>query len=312
MDYFSKYQKYKAKYTALKDSCGGARGASDELRVFFLTENVYKECMSDDKTLQQKKTKLEQKLKQKQEELKKIEEDIFGENDLNKIELTLTSETSETQVGGILSLFKKSASEKIEAHKKKTEAKHQKIEQKKALIQAKAEAKIQKQHAKTEQASQKYKALKQKVIQEEKQKIVQLEQKIKELDSRLTSGIRKCNFTVYGTKLYNIITSSLKSAKHSITFQLENLAPYAVHNDTVLSFIDANNKPNNKNKLRQKFNYTNKTELSNMMKLINSQSKRQDDFKHIVIVKKYSTSPDILVSFYDVSGENITLKNPLK
>ena len=62
MDYFEKYQKYKSKYNQLKDSCGGARSARDEVRVFFLTENVYNECLREDKSIKAQSTRASEEI----------------------------------------------------------------------------------------------------------------------------------------------------------------------------------------------------------------------------------------------------------
>jgi len=314
MDYFEKYQKYKSKYNQLKDSCGGARSARDEVRVFFLTKNVYDECLREDKSIKAQHDKLEEKIKKRRNELRDLEANALNLEQMEVLENKLEHESSdikETLVGGLFGLFSKSASEKVKAQHKKLESSHSKSEKKIASIQAKAAEKEKHQHAKKESASKKYELVKQKIKKKKKKKIQELEKKLEVLNNRLKNSTRKCNLSVYGNKLYNVLTTSTSTLKESVTYLLENHAPYVVQNSKVLSFIDTNGKVNDKLSLEDKFDYTNKSKLLNVKTSL--QEKNHDkDFKHMVVVKKNISSPDILISVYDIDGDNFNIRSPIR
>ena len=223
-----------------------------------------------------------------------------------------TTDTSkkDTHVGGLLGLFSKSASDKVKAQQQKLDSSHLKSEKKIASIQAKAAEKEKQQHAKKESASKKYELVRQKIIKEERQKIADLEKQLKTLNESLKNSTRKCNLSVYGNKLYNILTTSTSTLKESVGYLLENHAPYVVQNSNVLSFIDSNGKVNTKLALQNKFNYTNKNQLTSVKNLL-EQKNRDKTFTHMIVVKKNISSPDILVSVYDINDDNFNIKNPI-
>ena len=316
MDYFEKYQKYKSKYNQLKDSCGGARSARDEVRVFFLTENVYNECLREDKSIKAQHDKLEEKLNKRKQELRNLESNIMNLEQMEELENKLEHETADTSkkdthVGGLFGLFSKSASDKIKSQQQKLDSSHSKSEKKIASIQAKAEKKEKQQLAKKESASKKYELVRQKIIQEEKQKIQELETKLKALNERLKNSTRKCNLSVYGNKLYNVLTTSTSTLKESVAYSLENHSPYVVQNSNVLSFIDSNGKVNDKLSLQNKFDYTDKTQLIRVKDLLEEKN-REKTFNYMVVVKKNVSSPDILISVYNIVGNDFTIRSPLK
>lgn len=315
MDYFRKYQKYKIKYNQLKDSCGGARNTKDEVRIFFLTENVYNECLREDKSIKAKYDKLNEKINKRRSELKEIESNMMGLEQMEKIEDELEhdtdTDTDSTQLGGLLSLFKKSASDKVKAQQQKLDSSHAKSEKKIEAIQAKAQQKEQKQHEKKEKASKQYALVRQKIIKEEKEKIANLEKKLKALEERLQNSTRKCNLSVYGNKLYNVLLTSVGTLRESVGYALENHAPYVVQNSNSFNYIDANGKSEHKETLDKKFDYTNKSHLQHVMKLMKKHN-RDNTFTRMVVVKKNITSPDILISVYDIVGNEFNIRNPIK
>ena len=119
------------------------------------------------------------------------------------------------------------------------------------------------------------------------------------------------NIKLYGNKLYNVLTTSTSTLKESVAYLLENYAPYVVQNSNVLSFIDINGKVNDKLSLKNKFDYTNKTQLISVKTLL-EQKNRDKTFNHMVVVKKNVSSPDILISVYNIVGNDFNIRSPLK